>query len=164
MKVILLQDIKSLGKKFDTKNVKNGYARNFLLPQKLARTATKETIKELEKQKAAWQKKEEEIKNKLEALAKEISEKEFKFALKIGKKGEVFGSIAKNDIKALICTDKNKDLQMYLQNLEINLDKPIKTLGEHQVEINLGGPARHASQGEAGKGVKTKIKVIIESA
>lgn len=151
MKVILLQDIKDLGKKFDVKTVKDGYARNFLLPRGLVKIATDKTIKELEIQKAAWQKQEIETKNNLEVFAKKLSEQEFKFTLKTGEKGEVFGSISKNDIKTRIYTDLNTDLHGYVENdFEISLDKPIKTLGLSQVEINLG------------KGVKTLIKVIIE--
>ena len=150
MRIILLREIKGLGNKFDIKQVKDGYARNFLIPRGLAKIATEQVIKELETQKAAWQKEEQEIKNKLETLAKELSGQEFKFTLKTGKKGEVFGSVAKSDIKTRIYTDMKTDLHGYLENLEINLEKPIKKLGEHQVEVDLGG------------GVKTLIKVIIE--
>jgi large subunit ribosomal protein L9 len=150
VKVILLQTIKGLGNKFDIKNVKDGYARNFLIPRGLAKIATEQVIKELEAKKVAWQKEEQEIKNKLEALIKELSGQEFKFTLKTGKKGEVFGSVAKSDIKTRIYTDMKTDLHGYLENLEVDLNQPIKTLGEHQVEIDLG------------KGVKTLIKVIIE--
>jgi len=140
MKVILFQDIKNFGKKFDVKQVKDGFARNFLLPRNLAKIATDKTIKELEVQKAAWQKQGQETKNKLEALAKELSEKEFHFALRIGEKGKVFGSVSKDDIK-------NK---LSMSDVDINLERPIKKLGEYQVEVSLG------------RGVKTLIKIIIE--
>ena len=140
MKIILLQTIKGLGNKFDIKQVKDGYARNFLLPRGLAKIATEQVIKELETQKAAWEKGEQEIKTKLEALAKELSSQEFKFTLKTGKKGEVFGSVTKDDIKS----------KLSMPDIEIELERPIKTLGEHQVEIDLG------------KGIKAKVKVITE--
>jgi len=151
VKIVLLQNIKGLGNKYDIKNVADGYARNFLIPKGLAKIATEKTIKEIEIQKAAWQKQEQEIKNKLEILAKDLANREFKFALKTGKKGEVYGSVTKDDIKTRIYTDVNTDLHGYLENIEVSLEKPIKTLGEHQVEIDLS------------KGVKTKIKLIIES-
>jgi len=151
MKIILLQDIKGLARKFDIKEVKDGYARNFLFPKGLAKIATEQAIKELEAQKAAWSKEEEGMKNKLETLAKDLANQEFRFTLKTGKKGEVFGSVAKSDVKTQIYTDVNTDLHRYLQNLEIDLEKPIKTLGEHSIEVDLG------------RGVKTTIKVIIES-
>jgi len=140
MRIILLREIKGLGNKFDIKQVKDGYARNFLIPQGLAKIATEQTIKELEAQKAAWSKEEQEIKNKLETLAEELSGQEFKFTLKTGKKGEIFGSVTRDDIK-------NK---LSMPNIEVNLERPIKTLGEHQMEIDLG------------KEVKALIRIIIE--
>jgi len=149
MKVILLQNIKGLGNKFDVKQVKDGYGHNFLLPKKLVKIATAKTIKELEAQKAAWQKQEEETKNKLEVLTKELSEKEFQFTLKTGEKGEVFGSITKDDIqKAILALISNFQF-LISNNVEVNLERPIKTLGPHQVGINLG------------KGVKAEIKINV---
>lgn len=139
MKVILLQDIKGLARKFDVKEVKDGYARNFLIPKGLVKIATNEAIKELEVKKSAWSKEEQEIKTKLETLAKDLANKEFRFKVKIGKKGEIFGSVTKDDIKE----------KLLMTNVEINLERPIKKLGEHQVEINLG------------KGVKANIKVSV---
>ncbi len=149
MKVILLQDIKGLARKFDVKEIKDGYARNFLIPKGLVKIATEQTVKELETQKFAWSKEEQEIKNKLETLAKDLAGQEFKFALKTGKKGEVFGSVSKDDIKTRIYADIDADLRGYLEDIEVNLERPIKKLGEHQVEINLG------------KGVKVNIKVSV---
>jgi len=148
VKVILLQTIKGLGNKFEVKQVKDGYGRNFLLPRGLAKIAANETIKELEAQKAAWQKREQETKNKLEALAKEISDREFKFTLKTGEKGEIFGSITKEAIAAEI----NKTLfpQSGIEPRNIDLGRPIKTPGEHRVEVSLG------------KEMKTLIKIIAE--
>ncbi|MFH1346997.1 MAG: 50S ribosomal protein L9 [Spirochaetota bacterium] len=152
MKVIFLKDIKDVGKKFDVKNVSDGYARNFLLPQGLAKIATEEAIKNLEVQKVVAVKEEEEIKNKLIVLAKTLENKEFEFKVKTGEKGEVFGSVAKSDIKTRIYTDMNTDIHGYAENnIEIELNKPIKKLGEHRVEINLG------------KGVKANLKINVIS-
>ncbi len=148
MEVILLQDIKGLGSKFEVKNIKDGYARNFLIPRGLAKIATKQNLKELETQKETLLKKEKEMKDKLEALVKDLSGQEFKFTLKTGEKDEVFGSVTKEDIKKRI-EGSFKDTD---NNLEIKLGQPIKKLGGHQVEINLG------------KGVKTTIKVVVEPA
>ncbi len=141
MKVILLEDIKDLGKKFDVKNIKDGYARNFLLPRNLAKIATNKAIKELEAKKAAWQKQEEGEKSKIEALAKNLAEQKFEFSLKTGDKGEVFGSVNKDDIK-------NK---LSLPEVEVELERPIKKLGLHQVKISLG------------KGVEAEIKINVIS-
>ncbi len=147
MKLILLQDIKGVGKKFDVKEIKSGYARNFLLPRGLVKAATEQSIKELEIKKAAWGKEEKEIKGKLELLAKSLTESEFDFSVKTGKKGEVFGSVNKEDIKNKLY-EYNGDFKK-ISDFEIILERPLKTLGEHQLEINFG------------KGIKSKIKVTI---
>ncbi len=152
MKVILLEDIKGLGKKFDIKNVSDGYARNFLIPKGLAKIATDKSVKELEAQKAEQEKKEKETKIELEKIAKNLENQEFEFTIKTGKKGEVFGSVSKDDIRTRIDANINADLRRYLKDIKINLERPIKTLGERRVEIDLG------------KGVKINIKVIIKSA
>ena len=142
MKVIILEDIKDFAKKYDIREVKNGYARNFLIPKKLAKLASQNALKELEIKKAEWEKKEEEVKNELRAVADELSKKEIIFELKTGKKDEVFGSVTKDDIKDKLSLDEG----------EVKLDKPLKIFGEHKVEIDLS------------KGVKTKVKVVIKPA
>ncbi len=148
MKIIILKDIKDIGKKFDVKNVSDGYARNFLFPQGLAKIATEEAIKNLEAQKAATLKEEEKNKIELTALVKNLESKEFEFKVKTGDKDEVFSSITKNDIAAKIYTDINASLR---EHIEINLERPIKKLGEHRVEVNLG------------KGIKVNLKVKVIS-
>lgn len=151
VKVIILQDIRGIGKKFDVKEIKDGYARNFLIPRGLAKIATNSAIKELEAKKSVLEKQEKELKSKLESLAKDLSHRSFVFSLNVGGKGEVFGSIKKDDIEERIRADINANLREYLKNnMEIKLEKPIKTIGEHQIEINFG------------KGIKTTVKVIIE--
>ena len=107
--------------------------------------------KRIGNKKSALEKKEKELKIKLESLVKNLAHREFVFSLNTGKKGEVFGSITKDDIKTRIDADTNADLREYIENnLEIKLEKPIKTIGEHQVEINLG------------RGVKTTLNIKIE--
>lgn len=141
MKVIFLKDVKNVGKKLDVKNVSDGYARNFLFPQNLAKIATDEAVKNLEAQKTAMIKEEEEAKSELIALAKNLENKEFEFKVKTGDKSEVFGSVTKNDIEKKIS----------VSDVEILLDKPIKKLGEHRVEVNLG------------KGIKAELKINVIS-
>ena len=142
MRVIFLKEIKGVGKKLDVKNVSDGYARNFLFPQGLAKIATEETVKNLEAQKAATVKEEEKVKNELIALSKVLENKEFEFKVKTGEKGEVFGSVTKNDIEKSISAP---------EDIEVLLDKPIKKLGEHRVEVNLG------------KGIKANLKINVIS-
>ncbi|MBI3638554.1 50S ribosomal protein L9 [Candidatus Wolfebacteria bacterium] len=153
MKVILTQKIPGLGNKYDIKNVSDGYARNFLIPRGLAKIATEQSIKELETKRASYEKEEAEIKNKLEALAGDLAGREFNFAVKTGKKGEVFGSVSKDDIKSRIHADIDADLRGFIDegDIEINLERPIKTLGEQEVDVDLS------------RGAKTKIKVLISA-
>ncbi len=98
MKIILLENIPKLGKKYDIKNVSDGYALNFLIPKKLAVAATSQKVKEIENLK-----KQEELKNqKIQALFKEWAEKikntTLDFRLKTDKSGKTFGSVTKEDI------------------------------------------------------------------
>ena len=146
MRVILLADINGLGKKFDVKTVKHGYARNFLIPRGLAKLADKKSLDELEFKKAVWEKEDRELKTRLEALAYNLSHQTLRFILKTGPKNTVFGSVTKEEIKKVVLAAIPADYK----EIEVELERPIKTLGEHQVGLDLG------------KGVKSKIKVLIE--
>jgi len=151
MKVILLQNIKSIGKKMDIKEIPDGYARNYLLPNKLAKVATNETVKNIEVQKRVAKEEKEILKNKLVILVKKLENIELHFYPKVGKKQEVYASITKKDI----ADELRKKLPVEIQkkiHIEINSDKPIKTLGKHDIEVNL----EHE--------FKTKIKVILNKA
>lgn len=131
---------------FDIKNVADGFARNYLIPNGLAKIADDKSIQEIAKEKAIREKRETELKAALLESAKKLSDKEFTIRLKIGKGGEVFGSITKERIKEII---RSGTAHISNNDLLIDLVKPIKTLGQHQVEIDLG------------KGVKTKIKIFV---
>lgn len=148
MKIILLQDIKGLGKKFDVKEIKDGYVRNFLAPRGLAKIADEKSLKEIEIQKAEKERKDKETKENLEKLGREISQNELFFKAKTGEKKEVFGSVNKEMILAEIVRKHNAAESA--EDIEIKLAKPIKTLGRHEVEIDLG------------KGIVIKAPVIVE--
>lgn len=148
MKVILLQDIKGLGKRLDIKNVSDGYARNFLIPRNLIKIANTQNLKEIESQKLILVKKEEESKSQTEQLKKQIEKIELIFKVVIGDKKEMFASIDAKDIKEKLVEEIGS--VEILKNSEIILEKPIKKLGEYQVEIDLK------------QGIKTKIKVLIQ--
>jgi len=137
MKVILLQDIKGLGKKFDVKQIKDGYARNFLFPKKLAKIAFGEEVKKLESQKAASEKQREEMEILLDELAKKLSGKEFHFYPEVGKKGEVYDSVKKENIKQALLRSIS-DLKIPEDEIEIILERPLRSLGEHEVKVKLG--------------------------
>ena len=132
MKVILLQDVEKLGKKYDLKEVKDGYARNFLLPGKLASHATKEALKCLEKQKELIEKEAEEDLKKSQELASKLDGLELSIAIKIGEEGQLFESITSQKI-----LEKLKEMGFEVKKSQISLEKPIKELGEFPVKINL---------------------------
>lgn len=132
MKVILLQDIESLGKKYEIKEVKNGYARNLLLPEKLARAATKQALKWLADQKEVIEKEAEEDLKKAQELASSLDGLEINITVKIGDEGQLFESINSQKI-----AEKLKEMGFEVKKSQILLENPIKELGEFSVNINL---------------------------
>ena len=132
MKVILLKDIENFGKKYEVKEVKAGYARNFLIPKNLAKPATKEALKWLEIQKETEVKKSEEELKKVEDFASQIDGLELSFPVKIGEKGELFESINSQKI-----FEKLKELGFGIKKPQIELKEPIKELGEFPVKIHF---------------------------
>ncbi|MFA5084452.1 MAG: 50S ribosomal protein L9, partial [Candidatus Paceibacterota bacterium] len=102
MKVILSEDIKGLGKKFEVKEVKDGYAKNFLIPKNLVKPANEANLEIIARQKAVWEQKEKEILEHLEKIAGELKSAVLDFSLKVGESGQAFGSVnAAEIIKAL---------------------------------------------------------------
>lgn len=132
MKVILLQDIENLGKKYEIKDVKDGYARNFLLPKKLAKPATKPALKWLSEQKETIEKvAEEDLKNAQE-LASNLDGLELNIMVKVGEEGQLFESITVQKI-----VEKIKELGFEVKKSQVILASPIKELGEFPVSITL---------------------------
>ncbi|MBI4137915.1 MAG: 50S ribosomal protein L9 [Candidatus Sungbacteria bacterium] len=140
MRVILLQDIQTLGKKFDLKEVKKGYARNFLLPRKLALLATATALKDREAQRAAEEKRRAAEKRGYEALTERLRSLALSFTLKVGEKGTPFGSVSAAKIQKTL-----KDQGIAVEKEWIDLPSPIKTTGEHRVKIKFP----HGIVGEA---------------
>ena len=95
MKIILLKDIRGLGKKHEIKEVSEGYARNFLLSKNLALQATPENLAKRNQ----WIKEEVKELNKIKQIAEKLSKEKIEFKIRAGEKGEVFGSVTKDDIK-----------------------------------------------------------------
>ena len=131
MKVILLQEVKNLGKKGYIKNVSDGYARNFLFPQKLAKPATEEALAALETVKKEETKKESEEHKKYSALREKLKSIKLIFKMKMGK-GKSFGSVTIQKI-----TDEFKKNSIIVEKEWVLLDEPIKTAGEKSVKIQL---------------------------
>lgn len=132
MKVILLKDIQDLGKKYEVKEVKNGYARNFLIPQGLVKTATRQALKWLETRKEIIEKEIEEDLKKEQEVASTLDGLELNIAVKVGEEGQLFESINSQKI-----ADKLKEMGFEVKKSKIILEEPIKTLGEFPIKINL---------------------------
>ena len=132
MKVILLQDVDGLGKKYEVKEVKAGYARNFLLPEKMVKAATKQALKWLSDQKEVIEKEAEEDLKKAQELASQIDGLEVNILVKIGDEGQLFESINSQKI-----SDKLKEMGFDVKKSQVKLADPIKDLGEFPVDVNL---------------------------
>jgi len=146
MKVILLQDVEGLGKKYEIKEVKNGYAKNFLLPQKLVRPATKDALAWLEDQKKLIEKEAEEDLKKAQELASKLDGLEINITVKIGEDGQLFESIGSQKI-----VEKLKEMGFEIKKSQIKLNSPIKETGEFSVNISLD------------HNLETEIKMIISA-
>src|SRR3989344_1656190 len=130
MKVILLQDVENLGKKYEVKNVKAGYARNFLIPGGLVKIATKEALKWLETQKEGEEKKAEEALKKIQNLVSQVDGLEITIPVKVGEEGQLFESITSQKI-----TEKLKEGGFEIKKNQIVLEQPLKELGEFPIKI-----------------------------
>jgi large subunit ribosomal protein L9 len=132
MKVIFLQDIDKIGKKFQVKNVSDGYAKNFLLPKNLAKPATPEALKWLEIQEEITRKKAEEHLEEIEKTASGIDGAEIIVTVKVGDEGQLFESINAQKI-----SEKLKESKIEVKKNQIVLEKPIKEIGEYPVKIHF---------------------------
>lgn len=133
MKVILLQDVKSLGKKGDIVNVSDGYARNMLLKKGLGKEATGQNMNDLKLQKANAQKVAQENLEASQALAKELEGKEVKIAVKTGEGGRIFGSVSSKEVSEAVREQLGKEID----KKKLLMEGPIKTLGVTQVAVKL---------------------------
>lgn len=132
MKVILLQDVKTVGKKFEVKEVADGYARNFLFVKKLAQPATEEALQWLEIQKEILSQKAETDLKKIQELASRLDDLEVTVPVKIGDEGQLFESVGAQKI-----AERLKEMGFDLKKNQIKLEEPIKELGESQVKLSL---------------------------
>lgn len=145
MKIILIQDVRGVGKKNDVKEAADGYARNFLFPNGLAKPATPASLKELEIFKAGLAKEDAELMKHLEELARKLNEFSLEFRLKTDDIGSVFGSVTKE----MILKGLRENHFVTKERVEIEIEHPIKKLGEHVVPVKLK------------KGITAELKVIV---
>ena len=127
MKVILLEDVKALGKKGQIVNVSDGYARNMILPKKLGLEATPKNLNDLKLQKA------KEVYEAAQAFAKDLETKEIILTLKTGEGGRTFGSVSSKEISEAA----KKQLNLDIDKKKLQLPEPIRTLGVTQVPVRL---------------------------
>ncbi len=133
MKVILKQDIRSLGRKGDVKEVSDGYARNFLLPKGLAVEANTSNLKILADHKESIARREEQEVAEAQELAKKLEGRTVNFKVKTGEGGRLFGSITAKDVVELI----KKEHGIELDKRKLEIDDSIKNVGDFPVKIHL---------------------------
>lgn len=146
MKVLLLKDIKRLGRAGETKRVANGYGRNYLLPRGLAVLATSGAIVRTDVQKAVAEQREERIRTDATALAERLSEVTVTFTVKASEKGRLYGSVT----SAAIAEEIEKRTGHPVDKRKIELGEPLRLLGTHKVPIRLAS------------GVMAGVTVVVE--
>ena len=144
MKVILLKDVEKLGKKGEVKNVADGYARNYLIPNKMAVLATKsELVKAEEQKKIEAEKAEKELKIYQE-IANQIDGLELEISAKVVEEDKLFGTVTVSQI-----AEKLKEKNFEIKKEQIKLESPIKEIGEYEATV------------EFPHNLETKIKIIV---
>ena len=133
MKVILLQDVKSLGKKGEIVNVSDGYARNMILPKKLGVEANSKNMNDLKLQNQHAEKVAQENLGAAQALAAEIGEKQVQVKIKTGEGGKIFGSVSSKEVAAAA----KEQLDLELDKKKMQMPEGLKSLGVHEVPIKL---------------------------
>lgn len=133
MKVILLENVKSLGKKGEIVNVNDGYARNFILPKKLGVEATGKNLNDLKLQKNNEKKVAQENLDAAKELAAELSAGKVELAIKVGEGGRTFGSVSSKEIAVAV----KDQMQLDIDKKKIRLKESIKSLGTHIVTVKL---------------------------
>ena len=134
MQVILLERIGRLGQMGDVVNVKDGFARNFLLPQGKALRATKPNLERFERERAQLEARNLELKSEAQSVAEKLHGKSFVVIRQAGDSGQLYGSVSTRDI-----SDAISEGGFSIERRQVLLDRPIKALGLHEVRISLHG-------------------------
>jgi large subunit ribosomal protein L9 len=134
MKVLLTKDVKNIGKKGEIKEVKDGYAKNFLIAKGFAKHATHEVIKKWEaEQKRAKEKEAYEL-DTLKSLEKKLSEIKLTIKRKLGANGSLFGAVTKEEI----AEELKKQHKIEIDKRSVEIEHPLKSTGDYEVGIKLG--------------------------
>jgi large subunit ribosomal protein L9 len=147
MEVILLEDVKSLGKKGQIVKINDGYARNFVLPKKLGLEATPKNLNDLKLEKARQAKLEAEELAAAKELAGRVEACQVKLSIKTGEGGKTFGAVSSKEIAAAMKEQNGIDID----KKKLKLDESIKAVGTYEVPVKLH------------KDVTAKLKVTVES-
>lgn len=133
MKIILIQDVKKLGKKGEIVEVSDGYARNYVLPQKLGLEANTKNLNDLKLQKQKEEKDAKKLLDDAKELAAQIAEQVVTVKMKAGEGGKVFGSVSSKEIAEAM----KKQSSLEIDKKKIQLQEPIRSFGFHEVGIRL---------------------------
>ena len=133
MEIILLQDVKALGKKGEVVNVNDGYARNFILPKKLGVEANGKNLNDLKLQKNNEAKVAQEHLDAAKKLAEELKAGKVVLTMKVGEGGRTFGSVSSKEIAEAV----KEQMHLDIDKKKIQLKEQIKTLGTHIVSVKL---------------------------
>ena len=146
MKVVLLKDVKNMGKRDDIVNVSDGYARNFLFPQKLAAEATPGTLKEIERKRAAQDAREAEMKAEAQAKAELLKNKIVVLQVKCGDKGRLYGSVTAQEVADAL----EQQHGIKADKRKIDIGDPIREVGIREISVWLYA------------GITTKMKLDVQ--
>ena len=134
MKVLLTQNVEHLGKAGDTKEVADGYARNYLIPRGLATPATKGVVQQIAAQKQAEQRRQARVQTEREALARQIDKTEVVFKAKVGEQHRLYGSITAGDI----AEELGRKVGQEIDKRDVEISEPIRNLGSFKIPVRLG--------------------------
>ena len=146
MKVLLIKDVKNLGKKGEVKEVKDGYGKNFLIGKGFARHATPEILAQHAQDELIVAENLEKEVNELKKVASQLNKCEIVITKKLGKKGNIFGSVTKDEI----ATALKKQHNITIDKKHINDKTAIKTVGKHDLDFKMG------------YGLHTVLHVVVE--
>jgi len=146
MKVVLLKDVRNMGKRDDILTVSDGYARNFLFPQKLAAEATPGTLKEIERKRAAQDAREAELKAEAQAKAELLKNKTITLQVKCGEKGRLYGSVTAAEVAEAL----EKQHGIKADKRKIDIGDPIRETGVREISVWLYS------------GITTKMKLDVQ--
>jgi large subunit ribosomal protein L9 len=133
MKVILADDIESLGRKGDVVNVADGFARNFLVPKGKAMVASKGALRQAEEMRRAREEVERKLKEEAAGRVTRLGASPVYISARAGEEGRLFGSVTKSDVARALKDQLDEDIDRHL----INLDEPIRSIGTHTVDVHL---------------------------